>query len=224
MLTHLEVPPHMHRNHKGALDGGPERTGELLISLAARQMGFESLADVDVLDVGCGVRFTMTFINRAIPIKSYTGVEVESNIVDYLKAHVEGKDSRFTYRLWDVYNDLYNRDGVPLAQAEPLPVDKKFDVIWLFSVFTHLPPEDAAGLLKILRGHIREGGSLFFSAFVDDSIERFEDRIPDQPLLRAFFGRQYLRSLIESSGWSIEGEYERDPENYIQNYFVCRPV
>lgn len=224
MLTHLEVPQHLHRNRAQVVDSGLERTGELLIKLATRRMGFDSLADVDVLDVGCGVRFTMTFVNNAIPIKSYTGVEVEPAVVEYLKANVEAKDPRFAFHHWNVYNDLYNRNGTPLADAVSLPVNKQFDVIWLFSVFTHLNPADAAGLLRILRGHIRDGGFLFFSAFVDDAIERFEDKMPGQPLLRAFFGRRYLHSLIEANGWRIEAEYERDPENYIQNYFVCRPA
>lgn len=224
MLKHFEVPEHMHRNHQRAIAGGYERTGELLIELAMQRMGLETLEHSDVLDVGCGVRFTMTLINQSIPIKSYTGIDVEPSLISYLGEHVQAHDSRFDYHHWSVYNDLYNRNGVAMKDTQRLPVEKKFDVIWLFSVFTHVTPEDADALLRILRNHIKDDGRLFFSAFISDNVERFEDRRPETPLLVAYFGRKYMHSLIERNGWRIVSEHERDPDRYIQNHFVCVPA
>ena len=99
MLTRLEVPAHLHRNASRVVAAGYEHSGETLINLATRLAGIADLSDIDVLDMGCGVRHTMTIINRGIPIKSYTGVEVNRPIVDFLKEHVEAHDPRFRFSI-----------------------------------------------------------------------------------------------------------------------------
>ena len=70
MLTYVDVPPHLHRNSPKVLAAGIEETGQLLIDLATSRMGLGSLASSDILDVGCGVRFTQTIVNRRIPMRS----------------------------------------------------------------------------------------------------------------------------------------------------------
>ena len=83
MLHHLDVPEELNRNAPNIAALGVENTGQQLIELAMHQTGRVTLANVDVLDVGCGVRFTQAIINRAIPIGSYTGIEVYRPIVDF---------------------------------------------------------------------------------------------------------------------------------------------
>jgi SAM-dependent methyltransferase len=124
---------------------------------------------------------------------------------------------------WNVYNELYNPQGVELSNFEALPLSESFDAIWLFSVFTHLNPNDTKTMLAILRKHIRANGKLFFSAFIDEDLDDFEDRIKDKPLLNAYYGRKFMESLIEQGKWRIEGFYDKDLGNYIQHCFVCSP-
>jgi hypothetical protein len=81
MLTSLEVPQVLHRNAPDVAALGYEHTGQTLINLATRSVGLQDLSDTDVLDVGCGVRFTQAIVNRRIPIKSYTGIEVYRPLV-----------------------------------------------------------------------------------------------------------------------------------------------
>jgi SAM-dependent methyltransferase len=223
MIDYLDVPREFNRNAPEVAAAGPENTGETLIKLAAQSAGYENLQNVDVLDVGCGVRFTATIINRKIPVKSYTGVEVYRPIIDFLKDKVERYDNRFKYEYWNVHNEMYNRDGSELAAMEELPVDGTFDLIWLFSVFTHLNPEDSLALLKLLRKKARKGGKLFFSVFIDEDLDGFDDRIKERPLEQAYYGRKYMQSIIEQSGWRIELFHDKDLSNYIQHYIVCSP-
>jgi hypothetical protein len=68
-----------------------------------------------------------------------------------------------------------------------LPVDGDYDLVMGFSLFTHLPPDDAACMLHLARKGVRGDGFLFFSAFCDDSVYRFEDRVPGKPLLKAYY-------------------------------------
>ncbi len=98
MLRHLDVPKEFNRNAANIAALGAENTGQQLIELAMHQTGRVTLANVDVLDVGCGVRFTQALINRAIPIGSYTGIEVGRSIVDFLKEAVEAKDREVSLR------------------------------------------------------------------------------------------------------------------------------
>ncbi len=64
---------------------------------------------------------------------------------------------------------MYNPTGKDLATFELLPVGaSRFDLICLFSVFTHLAPHDFEAMLRLLRRHVRPDGVLLFSLFLDD--------------------------------------------------------
>ena len=221
MTPKLVVPKELGRNGPWVSGLGPEKTGTTLINLVIERLGLKDLRDVDVLDVGCGVRFTQAIINCDIPIKSYSGIDLHEPMIRYLQQHVT--DPRFTYRPWDVQNRMYNVAGSKLTRESRLPIPGDFDLIWLFSVFTHMDPDDADSLLAILRRHVRPAGWLLFSAFIDPEIEGFEDRNPDKPLLRAFYGERLMRQLLGNNGWEVLALHPRDPERYIASHFVCRP-
>ncbi|NQZ10626.1 MAG: class I SAM-dependent methyltransferase [Algicola sp.] len=224
MIERLEVPQDLHRNSAVVQAAGYERTGQTLIDLVAHSTGHKNFGDIDVLDVGCGVRFTQTIVNSDIPLKSYTGVEIHRPIVDFLQKEVEPHDSRFKYAHWNVHNAMYNPQGLCIGDQQAMPVDGHYDVICLISVFTHLTPTDSLALLKLMRNCIREDGKLFFSAYIDDELTFFEDRVKGHPLRHAYYGRDYMVSLIKQAGWKIESFNDKDDDSYIQHYFVCTPA
>lgn len=224
MLDQLEVPAQFQRNAPSIKKAGYETTGEILIKLATTSCGLDSLENLDVLDVGCGVRFTSAIINRLIPIGSYTGIEVNPDVVDFLKREVEPKDERFSYTRWNMHNALYNPEGEVMDASACLPVEQDFDVIWLFSVFTHMNPDDSVTLLQLLRKQIRPGGKLFFTAFIDDKLVGFDDRYTERPLLHAYYGRETMIEMVESNGWKIDAFHDQDMEKFIQHHLVCSPA
>lgn len=225
MLNHIDIPSQFNRNSPGVVALGPDNTGQLLIELATREAGLTSLSHVDVLDVGCGVRFTQALINRSIPIRSYTGIDVHQPLVEYLTVHVAEKDARFRYVQWDVQNAMYNPLGtVRLSDELELPVRARFDLIWLFSVFTHLEMGDAEAMLRVLRGHIRPEGRLMFSAFIDPDLDGWSDGVPGQPLLTAYFGLSTMKAMLSAAKWRLEKHQPRDPSLPIVDYFVCSPA
>ena len=216
----LIIPEGLHRNAPDVHACGPEHTGSILIQLVLRRLELKDLSGSDVLDVGCGVRFTQAIINRDIPIKSYTGIDVHSPLIEYLREKVD--DSRFSFAHWNAKNGRYNPEGVKITPESSLPVQGTFDIIWLFSVFTHLEPSDTNSLLAILRRYVRPAGALFFSAFLDNSIDTFEARIAERPLDHPCYSEKYLRELATKNGWSVSSV--NGPEQFIQHYLVCRPV
>lgn len=223
-LTSVQVPDHLHRNAREVLDAGIENGGQFLLELLARRLGRSDLRDVALLDLGCGVRFTQSLINRAIPFKSYTGIDVDRNLIQWLQEHVQSRDARFKFILWDVFNALYNSAPTarPMSAFNRLPADGEFDVITAFSVFTHLGPDDAEQMLRLVRRSIRADGYLFFSAFChDSSVATFKDANPDVPLSEAYYGREFLEQLLCRTGWRLVSY--GGPEFFIVDSFLCTP-
>ena len=218
-VTDGELIARVGTGDRGAFELLYERYARPVFALALRRLGLNDLFGCDVLDVGCGVRFTQAIINRDIPIKSYTGIDVHRPLIEYLRREVD--DPRFSFAHWDVENARYNPGGVKMTPESSLPIQGRFDVIWLFSVFTHLDPSDANSLLAILRRYIRPAGALFFSAFLDNAIDTFEARIPERPLDHPCYSEKYMRELATKNGWNVSSV--DGPEQFIQHHLVCRP-
>lgn len=224
MAFRLDIPDSLQRNSAKVAVDGYERTGGILIDVAMERLGLRTLAESDVLDVGCGVRFAQTLVNRQIPIRSYTGIEVHRPIVDFMREHLEPFDPRFRFVHLDVRNGIYNKEASQgLADVGRLPVDATFDVAWLFSVFTHLDLEDARAMLVLLRGAIRPTGALYFTAFIDPEIDGIEGRSPGHLLDMVFFGRRTMDALLKETGWEQRAFHPGGERPFVQPAFVCTP-
>jgi SAM-dependent methyltransferase len=135
-----------------------------------QRVGLADLRDTDLLDMGCGVKFAKLFVNHGVPIRRYVGIDVYREMVEFLQASVD--DPRFEFYHVDVKNDLYNPTGKPFSEDLQLPIgERTFDLICLFSVFTHLAPEDYCTMLRLLRRYVRPDGRLFFSLVIDELTE-----------------------------------------------------
>lgn len=243
MPTRLHVPDRFRRGH-GRTEAESIESGVVLLGYMAEVMGAETLASVDVLDVGCGVKVTQAILERGIPIGSYTGVDIASPIIDFLREQVD--DPRFEHHHLDGYNERYNPGGAVLTATTRLPVDdgRTFDLISLFSVFTHLDPRDYRVMLQMLRPYIRPDGRLYYSLYIDERtagghglMDRFavtwgddaightvdfRDMKPEKPLQWALYSRQHALDLIDGTGWEVVGVDDPRPE--IQHAITLRPA
>lgn len=238
----LRVPAHLQRGARRDEEAAIESAVRLLDHMC-RRVGIADLGETDVLDVGCGDKFTQALLHRSLPIQRYVGVDVYREMIEYLKEAVP--DPRFEYHHIDAHNEMYNPEGQPLAADTELPVEPAgFDLICLISVFTHLAPHDYVTMLHVLRRHIRPGGRLFFSVFIDEltegghslmdklardlggsparTVDTFKDFHPRKPLFWAVYSERYARELIEGTGWKVESL--SPPEPFVQHHFVCSPV
>ena len=141
-----------------------------LLEYVCAQLGVDDLAHIEMLDFGCGVKFTEAFINCGLPIKRYVGVDVDGDMIKWLREVVD--DQRFEYNHLDAHNERYNPGGLPLSEDMDLPIDgRTFDLITLFSVFTHLRPDDYRTMLKLLRRYARPETRLIYSLYIDELTE-----------------------------------------------------
>jgi SAM-dependent methyltransferase len=245
----LHVPELLRRGAERREDATMDEA-EWLIDHMCMHLGLANLGESEVLDFGCGVKFTQALINRSLPIRRYVGVDVEPDVINYLEAHVD--DPRFEYHHLDAHNELYNPDGVPLSAEMAMSIEgQAFDVICLFSVFTHLAPHDYRAMLQLLHRFAKPTARLFYTLFIneltdngrglvdslaskagaaltspvvepDDSpVPDFVDMNPSDPLRWAVYSRQYALALVDGTGWHVESV--SPPDIHLQHHIVCRP-
>ncbi|RLD05737.1 MAG: hypothetical protein DRI32_03765, partial [Chloroflexi bacterium] len=103
----------------------------------------KKIEDAQVLDYGCGWGRLIRLLYKFVPLKNIYGVDP-----------------------WDESINICHRDGVKanLAISDYLPLSlpfaRQFDLIFAFSVFTHLSEKTARITLKTLRKHISSEGVL----------------------------------------------------------------
>lgn len=165
---HFDIPRALRRG--GKLDDVETSIQSTLkiIELMQRKFDLPDFSQSHVLDMGCGWRMAKTLLDNDISIAEYVGMDVFAEMVDFLQTNVS--DPRFSFHTLDAHNEMYNPSGSPLAELTALNVpEAKFDIICLFSVFTHLAPHDYAAMLKLLRPHVHPKGKLIFSLFVNET-------------------------------------------------------
>lgn len=164
-------------------------------------------------------------MNRDVPLRSYTGVDVHAGMIEFLTKNAT--DPRLSFHRFDARNPMYNPNGVAMTAETPLPVgDRRFDLICLFSVITHQLPDDARVLLAILRRYVRPDGRLFFSACVDDEagVDYYESN-PDKPAGLSTYSSAHLRRMLAETGWRLLSWVPPNPEDLpILDSFLCAPV
>ncbi|MEM9257550.1 MAG: class I SAM-dependent methyltransferase [Pseudomonadota bacterium] len=244
----MNVPRKLRRGGRANDEEDSVNSGLELIKLMCRRFEVSDLGNLALFDMGCGVKLVQALLENDLPVGRYVGVDVYEAQIQYLNEQV--RDSRFSFHHANIHNEMYNPKGLPLNDQTRLPLEAaSFDVICLFSVFTHLAPHDYVAMLKLLRPYIKPGGRLLFSLFVYettpgghgfiDSISKnmqlteeqlaawdgppdFRDWDPSDPLHWALYSRDNAIALVEGTGWEIESL--NDPEEFIQHYMICRPV
>ena len=129
-----------------------------------------------VLDVGCGVGRT------AIPLTSYLseaggyeGFDVSADAIQWCRDQISSRFPNFGFTYEDVFNGGYNPSGLiqPTQFTFPYP-DEYFDLAVLYSVFTHMLPEDLEHYLSEIARVLKEGGTMI-AAFLLLSSQRLVD-------------------------------------------------
>lgn len=218
----LKPPNSLQRNASRIRKYGIEETGKILLDYLSDLTESGSLENKDILDIGCGLRFSQAIVNLNYKVGSYTGIDVNNEVIAFLQQNTTSIDY-LNYYHWNVYNDLYNQTGFLLNKEVQLPFgSKSFDIVCLFSVLTHLNPLDADVLLFVLKKHIRKNGYLVFSIFIDESTSYFSDADPDNPLLRAYYSKNLIFNLLKRNGWLINHFNKPRKDKFIQHHFVCQ--
>ena len=223
--TPLVVPRPFKRNSPDVLAMAPSAdTGLWLLRYMCERIGIPSLAGLDILDFGCGSRFAEAILAHDIPLRTYDGIDVYKEMIDFLAQNVS--DKRLSFHHINAHNLRYNKEGEPLSSGTLLPVGgKTFDVICMFSVITHQLPTDARSIFAILRRYVKESGHLFFSAWLDEGDFGYREDDPDEPTAYSVYSLDLLTELLERERWRVISVAPKNPHDLpILDSFLCVPA
>ncbi len=129
-----------------------------------------------VLEIGCGPgRLAIGILRACGEIASYRGLDVREDAVAWGNKHIGSQHPSFRFGHVDVQNDRYNPTGEAWSAQQALPVgDDRFDLVYLYSVFSHMTLEDMRRYLGAIREVLCPGGRVFFSTFVEEEVAEFE--------------------------------------------------
>ena len=123
----------------------------------------------DVLEIGCGCGRIAFSLAEYLADGSYVGIDVDKKAIEASAGNSYFSRSGFTFEHIDVFNEVYNPDGVELAGTFRFPVDDgTIDFVYLASVFTHMYDADISLYIKEIGRVLKPGGQCLMTAFLAD--------------------------------------------------------
>jgi len=148
------------------------------------ESGFEHPENLQILDFACGYGRLLRFLVAWLPNHNIRGAEIQADALETNK------------RLFGIEGHLSNSD------PEAFSVNRRFDMIWVASLFSHLPDRLFRAWLGKLHSLLEPGGVLCFSVR-DES--QFGGKMPAEGFVyRPESERIPIDSSIYGTAWASE--------------------
>jgi len=157
-------------------------------------------------------------------IEDYHGVDVQPDLIDWARTNLTAPGFRFT--CVDVANERYNPAGLPdrTIAADPGTVD----VLYAYSVFSHMNDEDTAAYLALIGQALSEQGKAFVTCFVEEGVPAWEENPEGYGPLEwkgrlhcTRFDRRHFEDLVARGGLAVDRfVYGRETDG--QSLYVLR--
>lgn len=140
--------------------------GRLLLDQLVRLGNLQ--AHEHVLDVGSGIgRVAAPLTGYLNQHGSYEGFDIVKTGVQWCNQNIAAQYPNFRFLHIDLKNDLYNLRTEQEAKGFIFPYDdERFDLVFLFSVFTHMMPDDVAQYLRQIARVLKPGGRCLATFFI----------------------------------------------------------
>lgn len=149
--------------------------------------GFDRPADeLQILDFACGYGRLLRFVSAWLPPENIRGAEIQHDALAFAR-------------------DRFGVDGYATSSdPEALRIDRRFDLIWVASLFSHLPDRLFRGWLNRLHALLAPGGVLCFSVRDASLLPEAETLPEDGFLYRPESERIPIESSVYGTAWAAE--------------------
>ena len=164
-----------------------------------------------VVDIGCGQGRLPIGILRVIGELDYTGIDVHRRSIGWCKRHIQRHHPTFRFSRLNVANERYNKKGAAMGDRFRFELpDKSADIIYLYSVFSHMREEDMRLYLREFVRILDDGGNVFFTSFAERDVPDFSINPDDYavkcsgPLHIVRYEQDYLFSILDEVGFAVD--------------------
>ncbi|HYI64438.1 MAG TPA: class I SAM-dependent methyltransferase [Allosphingosinicella sp.] len=158
-----------------------------------------------VLDIGSGIGRKTRHLVRFLDEKGlYVGMDIDERGVKWCSENLSPLNKRFVFFKLNVYNKFYNPSGriTPDTVVLPFP-DEGFDLVALWSVFTHMHTADIAHYLREISRVLKPGGKIAASYYIMD--ERTKRLVADGTA-----GENIVHPLPGGASWTTNPNIPED--------------
>ena len=150
-------------------------------------------------------------LNGCPKLDKYWGVDIHTLSIQWCLRWITKFHPRFQFCCVGFQNDRYCPRGTQLCPDLQLPFrDGLFDVIFLYSVFTHMPGEHIEKYLSEIRRMLKPEGRAMFTVHIGPT-EEADDQSGDK-LHKVTHTGDFLRNALAAVGlraaktWSCTGQ------------------
>ncbi|MFX1503843.1 MAG: class I SAM-dependent methyltransferase [Promethearchaeota archaeon] len=187
---------------------------------------FELNINSQLLDVGCGVgRLPIGILNRLGDIKKYNGIDVSARAIEWCQRFINRWHPNFQFKHIDMENPRYNPQGKKVKNNFSLPFkNREFDIIYLYSVFSHMKMDDIQLYLKEFSRLLEPSGKIFLTAFIEENVPDMEINPPHYrmtwsgPLHCVRYNKEFFKSILKNHNFTIDS-FEYGNETNGQSAF-----
>ena len=185
---------------------------------------FGLTVDSSILDVGCGQgRLPIGILDRVGEVRKYRGVDVDETSIRWCQRYISRKHKTFQFDHINVKNARYNRSGVEVSGGfRFLYADAEFDIIYLYSVFSHMDAGDVRAYLREFRRILQPDGGMFLTAFVEEGVPNVTEN-PEGYRLKwrgrlhgVRYDKLFLESMLAQNGFRVD-EFDYEAESSGQS-------
>lgn len=153
------VPPYSER-FTGYSGSDFVNSGQNLVDVLVKAAGLDGQSRL--LDIGSGIgRLAIPLTKLITPPGAYDGLDIVERGVRWCSTKITPEYPNFRFTHADIFNAEYNPGGAVKAEEYRFPYeDASFDIVWLFSVFTHMLAADVAHYVEEISRVLRPGGRL----------------------------------------------------------------
>ena len=186
-----------------------------------------------ILDIGCGPgRLALGLINNNAEIKKYVGVDVNKTPIEWCKTNLTTLNGNYDFFHLNKYNARYapSNSTEKFSYFDNDVFKNKYDLVYLYSVFSHLEPDDLIDYLNLFKNILEPNGVVYATVFVGDEVDTYEENPthlsfltfkPAGRLHVCYYNKSYFEGLVKNAGLKIlECSYRFQEENDGQMLYI----